>query len=441
MSNNQDSTGPAGNVLSPGEVSPGEVSPGEVPVGEVPAGEVSPAVLSSAVGDGLKVHRDNGIDTIRDLLRKLEDAAEGLPSESPRTDEGSAGNPGFVVGNRPSDGWIDASTSHRRRHSVGWVIGAGSFALGVSAAAGLLIALDPFKSSRMPQHVIAQAPVSVSTEPIVAAAQPAARGSGEVRKETGEDGLVPERLVQSTVAPSSTRVMASEQEATSASTFSMVRSVVAKPVTFVLSTIDALEMRPGDRQSLNLRLTPMPTDSDALLVVMRGVPAWLNVSKGSTIGEEIWLMPGHQASDLSLIAAENGSGSADILIQLVHLDGRILAEQRLSVRASRASKPTPMVAAVPEAGEQNTLRMLARGELLLDTGEIEAARLLLRTAAEGGSVAAALKLAQTYDPAEMQRLGMADASADPTQAVRWYQRAHALGSPAASARISALSAR
>ncbi|CAN0511673.1 unnamed protein product, partial [Phaeothamnion confervicola] len=154
-------------------------------------------------------------------------------------------------------------------------------------------------------------------------------------------------------------------------------------------------------------------ETDPLLIVLRGVPTWVSLSKGSTIDDEIWLLPAKDARELAVSIVEAVDGIADIRVQIAHLDGRILAETRLNVRALKPLRPSPLVAAVPEAGEQTLLRMLARGELLLDTGELEAARLLLRTAAQGGSVAAALKLAQTYDPGEMRRLGMAETSADP----------------------------
>ncbi len=406
---------------------------------------------SSAAGEGHEVRRNDGIDTIRDLLRQLEDAAADLPTALHATDSDVSVGAGTGVaragilpaGILSASGLFANSGVLSGSRSVGWMIGVGSFAFGVAAAAGLLIAVAPFQSTKTPQREIAQAPATGPAAPVIAT-QPAAGGGIAAPSVAGKDEPSAERVVQITTAPNPPRQPASEPQPSSTSELSPsepAKPAVAKRVAFALSASEVLEMRPGDRKALDLQLKPMPTDSDAVLVVLRGVPAWLAVSKGSTIGEAIWLLPGHHASDLSLIASENASGSADILIQLAHLDGRILAEQRLSVRAGRASRPTPMVAAVPEAGEQSALRLLARGELLLDTGEIEAARLLLRTAAEGGSVAAALKLAQTYDPAEMQGLGMADASADPTQAVRWYQRAAALGSPAASARISALSAR
>lgn len=85
--------------------------------------------------------------------------------------------------------------------------------------------------------------------------------------------------------------------------------------------------------------------------------------------------------------------------------------------------------------------MMARAELLLDTGEVESARTLLRSAAVAGSVGAALKLAETYDPSELQRLGMAEAAANQGEAVRWYEHAQSLGSVVATGRLVALGRR
>jgi TPR repeat protein len=100
-----------------------------------------------------------------------------------------------------------------------------------------------------------------------------------------------------------------------------------------------------------------------------------------------------------------------------------------------------MLAGQQERTDQEIQRLLERGELLINTGEIEAARTLLRSAAEAGNVAAALKLAETYDPAQIPRLGMAVTSADPLLAVRWYVHAEALGSQVATARLAALGRR
>ncbi len=82
--------------------------------------------------------------------------------------------------------------------------------------------------------------------------------------------------------------------------------------------------------------------------------------------------------------------------------------------------------------------LLKRGKRLLDNGDLAAARLLLRRAAEAGSAEGALMLGTTFDPAVLQRLGAIGARPDLAKARQWYQRAAELGSSAASQQLAGL---
>ena len=82
--------------------------------------------------------------------------------------------------------------------------------------------------------------------------------------------------------------------------------------------------------------------------------------------------------------------------------------------------------------------LVKRGQDLVASGDLAAARLLLRRAAEADSAEAALTLGTTYDPVVLQRLGAIGAPSDPTQARQWYQRAAELGSTAASQQLAGL---
>ena len=83
--------------------------------------------------------------------------------------------------------------------------------------------------------------------------------------------------------------------------------------------------------------------------------------------------------------------------------------------------------------------LLKRGKDLLDNGDLAAARLLLRRAAEAGSAEGALMLGTTFDPVELRRLGAIGARPDLAKARQWYQRAAELGSSAASQQLAGLS--
>ena len=84
--------------------------------------------------------------------------------------------------------------------------------------------------------------------------------------------------------------------------------------------------------------------------------------------------------------------------------------------------------------------LLKRGKDAFSTGDLAAARLLLRRAAEAGSAEAALVLGATFDPLVIRRLGAIGTAPDAAQARQWYQKAVALGSPTASQPLAQLEA-
>jgi len=213
------------------------------------------------------------------------------------------------------------------------------------------------------------------------------------------------------------------------------------PSRITLKLATRVDTKGGQRTALPVELDPMPTDSDALLLVMRGVPDEIALSQGSAIGNEIWLIPAHMSRDIEFTIAEAVTGTFDVTAELVTLDGRLLSQARTQivaaptlVAAPAASEPTP-----PEKLDAGALRRLtARGELLLDTGDISAARIVLERAAEAGSAIAALRLGETYDPVYLRRSGTSAEAGDEAQALRWYERAQRLGSPGAAERLSEL---
>ena len=113
-----------------------------------------------------------------------------------------------------------------------------------------------------------------------------------------------------------------------------------------------------------------------------------------------------------------------------------------AVPAEPAATPT-----APQRGtERRELRldgeeiaiMIKRAKDLLGNGDVAAARLLLRRAAEAGSAEDAFTLGATFDPVSLQRLGAIGAVPDLTKARQWYQRAAELGSNAASQQLAGL---
>src|SRR6266481_222038 len=117
------------------------------------------------------------------------------------------------------------------------------------------------------------------------------------------------------------------------------------------------------------------------------------------------------------------------------------------VPAPKAAPPaiaTPVPALPPQtpsaaASERDEVAaLLARARTYLSAGDVAAARLVLRRAAERDDPQAALALGGTYDPIVLKRLGIVNFQADPAQAKDWYRRAAQLGSADASLRLEQL---
>jgi hypothetical protein len=80
--------------------------------------------------------------------------------------------------------------------------------------------------------------------------------------------------------------------------------------------------------------------------------------------------------------------------------------------------------------------LLKRGKQALTEGDLAAARLLLRRAADGGSADAAFALGTTFDKAVLRQLHAVGAEADAVKAREWYEKAAQLGSSAATEKLA-----
>jgi TPR repeat protein len=82
--------------------------------------------------------------------------------------------------------------------------------------------------------------------------------------------------------------------------------------------------------------------------------------------------------------------------------------------------------------------LLKLGKDLIASGDIAAARLRLKRAADAGDHEAALALASTYDPYVLRELKAYGFPADAAMARTWYEKAKDLGSPVAPRRLELL---
>jgi hypothetical protein len=100
------------------------------------------------------------------------------------------------------------------------------------------------------------------------------------------------------------------------------------------------------------------------------------------------------------------------------------------VRSAVLRQAAPTAAKQPDAprlSPNEAELTVAQGDARLATGDVTAARLFYRRAADGGDGTAALRLGETFDPAFLAQAGLGRVAGDPQQAAHWYRRAHELG--------------
>jgi hypothetical protein len=85
--------------------------------------------------------------------------------------------------------------------------------------------------------------------------------------------------------------------------------------------------------------------------------------------------------------------------------------------------------------------LVKRGDELLSTGDVVAARFVYERAASSGNRAAATGVAKTYDPVFLAQSGVRGLRGDPEQAAFWYDKAAAAGDHEAQERLKRLRAR
>jgi hypothetical protein len=195
------------------------------------------------------------------------------------------------------------------------------------------------------------------------------------------------------------------------------------------------------------------------VVAINGLPAGARLTTGRRVAANEWRVPASEISAVSVIPAEGFVGQMMVRVELRDGDGTALVGSsiRLSWKpaASVAARPpAPAVVAPPARPaaaspppQRDTVRNLdpkeisavvKRGQDLLASGDIAAARLLLLRAAEARDARAALLLARTYDPIVLKQSGASGPLADLAEARNWYQRAKEWGEPEAQRQLDAL---
>jgi hypothetical protein len=149
-----------------------------------------------------------------------------------------------------------------------------------------------------------------------------------------------------------------------------------------------------------------------------------------------WSAPATATSGVPNITVANAAPAQE---EAKNLDqGQPLARPLIVAKTDPAEPPAE---ALHRLGADEIVAALKRADALIASGDVAAARLVLRRAAEDGDPKAALLLAGTYDPAVLARLGVHGIAPDAAVARGWYEKARTFGSTEAAQRLQALASK
>lgn len=208
---------------------------------------------------------------------------------------------------------------------------------------------------------------------------------------------------------------------------------------------------------LEFEVSPVEALPPNSFVRIRGLPEAGSLSEGYAVALGVWAVPLRALASLKATLPQGLSGRAPLTVQLVSADGAVLAETTtvLSLEvakapaappqaAKRVVAPPPPIEATPprprlSAEErQRAEKLVVQGDRYLESGNVAIARQFFQRAADMGLALGALRLAATFDPNELSRLGTQGVVPSPADARHWYERAKLLGAPEADERLARL---
>jgi hypothetical protein len=238
-----------------------------------------------------------------------------------------------------------------------------------------------------------------------------------------------------------------------------------------ITVAPAIVAKAASEAELVIEVGPAHAVLPRSFVSLRGLPPRVSLTEGHLISPGLWALPLSTLPSLRARIPADISGRSEIVIRLIGMDGRLLAQATTALIVEPAGSLPPQQSTAPgkpaqaaapaapqlppsreergreaaphppelAAGEKaRAEHLLARGLDYLAVGNFAAARDFFERAADMGLAAAALRLAATYDPLELARIQVQGVVPDRALARKWYERAKELGAPEAASQLAKL---
>jgi hypothetical protein len=193
------------------------------------------------------------------------------------------------------------------------------------------------------------------------------------------------------------------------------------------------------------RLTVSAVDAGAdATVVIGGLAPGSTLSTGTQIGPNRWQLSVEELAGAVVTPPPGFIGTIDLTLELRPAGDTVTDRKSLRLEWLRndapASNNTPPSYPQPHWLDASTIvLMVKRGTGHMANGNIAAARMLFKPAAEASDPVAAFALAETYDPLVLRKLNAeGGVTADVGLAQYWYEIAKVLGSAVAPERLERL---
>ena len=178
------------------------------------------------------------------------------------------------------------------------------------------------------------------------------------------------------------------------------------------------------------------------MVAIGGLADGATLSAGQAAGDHNWRLPAADLKDVTLQPPREFVGALDLTIELRLADDTIADRRSLRFEwAAGVPEAKPRAYGIHQLDPDEIATLLKRGDGLIASGDLAAARLVLQRAAEAGDARAALTLAGTYDPIVLEKLAVHGFAPNIAMAREWYEKAKQLGSADAPRRLEMLASR
>ena len=174
-------------------------------------------------------------------------------------------------------------------------------------------------------------------------------------------------------------------------------------------------------------------------LIISGLKRGARVSRGIELMFDTWRIDVNQLAGLQLFVPAGFARRQHVELELRRADGTTREKSKIVITTPGAAAIIADDADDAEDLPAEVQRMVDEGEVQIDNGSIQGARILFERAAGKGSARAALLLAGSYDSRVIAAYQTATPpSPDAAEARRWYQRAIELGAARAGQTLESL---